>query len=169
MTHNLVVQLHFARSEFQRAFEGVSEEDALVRLGQMNSLGWIVAHLAGQENRLWVQIAQGVEMEPQLFTLAGYRQPASTPPLAEAWAAWRRVTAAADRYLDALTPQIAVSTLSYQGVPRPENVGNMVLRNIYHYFYHIGEAQAIRQQLHHTNLPEFVGRMNEARWVEGNQ
>jgi hypothetical protein len=166
MTHNLVVQLHFARSEFQRAFEWVSEEDALVRLGQMNCLSWIVAHLANQENRFWVQIAQGREIEPHLFALAGYKQPASTPPLAEMWAAWRRVTAAADHYLDTLTPQILATRLTYQGVQRPENVGNMVLRNIYHYFYHIGEAQAIRQQLHHTNLPEFVGRMNEAEWRE---
>ena len=35
MPQNLVAQLYFARSEFQRAFEGVSEEDAVIRLGEM--------------------------------------------------------------------------------------------------------------------------------------
>jgi hypothetical protein len=35
----------------------------------------------------------------------------------------------------------------------------MLLRNIYHYWYHTGEAHAIRDMLGHKNLPEFVGEM----------
>jgi hypothetical protein len=30
-------------------------------------------------------------------------------------------------------------------------------RNSYHYWYHIGEIQAIRQMLGHKDLPEYVG------------
>ncbi|MGQ0847748.1 MAG: hypothetical protein ACT4OP_01265 [Actinomycetota bacterium] len=30
-------------------------------------------------------------------------------------------------------------------------------RTIYHYWYHTGENMAIRQQLGHIDLPEFVG------------
>jgi hypothetical protein len=30
---------------------------------------------------------------------------------------------------------------------------------IYHYWYHIGESQAVRQMLGHTGLPEFVGNI----------
>lgn len=33
------------------------------------------------------------------------------------------------------------------------------LRNIYHYRCHIGEAHAVRQQLGHRDLPQFVGDM----------
>jgi hypothetical protein len=38
----------------------------------------------------------------------------------------------------------------------------MLLRNIHHYWFHMGEAYAVRQLLGHTNLPEFVGSMAES-------
>jgi hypothetical protein len=38
----------------------------------------------------------------------------------------------------------------------------MLHRNTYHYWYHLGEAHAIRQMLGHTDLPQFVGDMSEA-------
>jgi len=38
------------------------------------------------------------------------------------------------------------------------------MRNIYHYFYHIGEASAIRQMLGHKNLPDYVGDMEEVQY-----
>jgi hypothetical protein len=36
------------------------------------------------------------------------------------------------------------------------------LRNMYHYWFHMGEAHAIRQMLGHSHLPQFVGDMSEA-------
>ncbi len=36
-------------------------------------------------------------------------------------------------------------------------LGSLLLRVIYHYWYHTGENLAIRQALGHTDLPEFVG------------
>ena len=33
----------------------------------------------------------------------------------------------------------------------------MLLRVTYHYWYHTGEAAAVRQLLGHVDLPEFVG------------
>ena len=36
-------------------------------------------------------------------------------------------------------------------------IGSLLLRVIYHYWYHIGEIMAIRQQLGHANLPEYIG------------
>ena len=59
MTHPLVVQLRFARSEFLRCLEGVSSDDARVRLEPMNCISWIIGHLAVQENAYWNVIAQG--------------------------------------------------------------------------------------------------------------
>ena len=35
----------------------------------------------------------------------------------------------------------------------------MLLRAIYHYWYHTGETGALRQQLGHTDLPQFVGAL----------
>jgi len=34
-------------------------------------------------------------------------------------------------------------------------------RTLYHYWYHTGENAAIRQNLGHTGLPDFVGDIDE--------
>jgi uncharacterized damage-inducible protein DinB len=80
------------------------------------------------------------------------------------WAAWRKVTAVADEYLDTLTPEIMQTYLLRDGKPVDETVGTLLMRNIYHYWYHAGEAAAVRQMLGHTNLPEFVGDINVAAY-----
>ncbi len=84
--------------------------------------------------------------------------------LGEMWAAWRKVTAAADEYLDTLTPEILQGYLLRDGKPVDENTGTLLMRNIYHYWYHTGEASAVRQMLGHTNLPEFVGDFSKAAY-----
>lgn len=159
MSHPLVTQLRFTRSEFQRALAGVSRDDACRRVLQMNCLSWIVGHLADQENTFWILMAQGQSLYPALHDLVGYGKPASTPPLEEMWAAWRDITQAADRYLDTLTPGMLLTFFEWKGKKVDENVGTLLYRNIYHYWYHTGEARGIRQVLGHTNLPEFVGEI----------
>jgi hypothetical protein len=162
MPHPLVTQFRFTRSEFVRGLEGVAEEDGRRRLGPMNSIGWIVGHLASQEHTYWVVLAQGQELFPDLHQLVGWGLPASTPSLAEMWDAWKTITRTADRFLDALTLGRMMTYLESQGKPVEECIGTMLLRNIHHYWFHLGEAHAIRQMLGHTNLPQFVGDMSEA-------
>jgi uncharacterized damage-inducible protein DinB len=163
-SHLLVSQLHFARSEFVRALEGVSEEDAVRRFMPMNCISWMVGHLANQEHRYWVVFAQKRDVAPGLYELVGYGRPASTPPLKEMWAAWHKVTAEADKYLETLTPETLQEYLQRDGKPVDESVGTLLMRNTYHYWYHTGEASAVRQLLGQTNLPEFVGDMNKAAY-----
>ena len=158
--HPLVTQLRFARSEFVRGLEGVSEADGLRRLLPMNSIGWMVGHLANQEHRYWVVWAQQRDVAPGLVERVGSGKPASTPPLGEMWAVWRAVTAAADAYLDALTPALLETHLKRDGAPVAQSVGTLLLRNLYHYWFHTGEAAAVRQMLGHPNLPDFVGDMS---------
>lgn len=162
MTHPLVTQLRFARSEFRRCLEGVSEADALTRLGPMNCLSWMVGHLANQENFYWCILAQGENKAPGLNDRVGTGKPASTPPLAEMWAVWEQVTAAADPYLDTLTSDMLVSHFEFNGKRLPESIGTQIQRTLYHYWFHIGEAHAVRQQLGHVGLPQFVGNMTTA-------
>lgn len=162
--HPMVTQLRFARSEFVRCLEGVSAEDAVRRLMPMNCISWMVGHLASQEQAWWAFVAQGCLVVPGLHELVGFGKPASTPPLADMWSAWRAITQAADTYLDTLTPEALLTHLDYKGVPRPENVGTMLYRNIYHYWFHTGEAHAIRQMLGHPDLPQFVGDMSQAAY-----
>jgi len=163
--HPLVAQLRFARSEFQRCLDGVSAEDAIRRLEPMNCISWIVGHLANQEHRYWVIWAQGENLAPELQALVGYGQPASTPPLDEMWETWHTVTRAADRFLDTLTTERLQTYLEWKGKPVQESIGTLLYRNIYHYWFHTGEAHAIRQMLGHGELPQFVGDMSSAAYT----
>lgn len=162
--HPLATQLRFARSEFARGLDGVSAADSVRRVRPMNCLSWMVGHLTNQEHRYWVRLAQQQDLAPGLNALVGYGRPASTPPLDEMWAVRRTVTAAADEYLDSLTPEIMKSFFQHDGRPLDENIGTLLLRNIFHYWYHTGEAAAVRQVLGHTDLPEFVGDMEAAAY-----
>jgi hypothetical protein len=114
-----------------------------------------------------VEIGQGKAIVPDLHKLIGYGPPPSTPPLDEMWAVWRKVTGTADCYLDTLTPELLQTHLRWQGKPRVESVGVMLLRNVYHYWKLLGEAHAIRQMLGHPDVPQFVGDMSQAFYHPG--
>jgi hypothetical protein len=165
--HPLVSQLRFARTEFQRCLAGVSAEDGIRRLEPMNCISWIVGHLANQEHAYWVLWGQGQNIAPGLQELVGYGRPASTPPLDEMWASWHKVTGAADPFLDALTPQRLDTFLEWQGKPVRESIGTLLLRNVNHYWFHTGEAHAIRQMLGHGVLPQFVGDISKVPFQLG--
>lgn len=160
MPHPLVDQLRFTRREWLRALDGVSDEDARQRLLPMNAIGWTVGHLAWQEQRYWLTYSQGQTPVPALNEIVGYGRPASTPPLSAMLDAWRTVTTAADPWLDRLTSDDLAGNLTLTGW-RTTTVGSLLLRVIYHYWYHIGEIMAIRQQLGHRDLPEFVGEIDD--------
>ena len=162
MIHPLVSQLRFARSEFQRCLEGLSDEDARQRLGPMNSISWMIGHLANQEHFYWVFLAQGQNVADGLYKLVGTGRPATTPPLADMWEVWQRVTTTGDPYLDTLTTDQLSTHFEFRGQSQSESIGTMLLRNIYHYWFHTGEAHAVRQQLGHGDLPQFVGNMASA-------
>ena len=42
--HLLVTQLRFARSEFVRCLEGITDQEAVRRMGQMNCISWMIGH-----------------------------------------------------------------------------------------------------------------------------
>ena len=162
MPHPLVAQLRFARSEFQRCLEGLSDEDARTRLDPMNCISWMIGHLANQEHFYWVYLAQEKNVVSGLNDLVGFGKPASTPPLDEMWETWQRVTTTADPFLDTLTTAQLETFFQSRGKAMRESIGTTMLRNIYHYWFHIGEAHAVRQQLGHADLPQFVGDITPA-------
>jgi hypothetical protein len=157
MSHPLVDQLRFTRSEYQRCLEGVTNEDAAKRFLPMNCIAWNVGHLAWHEQRYFVTYPTGEVLIPALDQLFAYGAPPSTPKLDEMWAAWKTVTAAADPFLDTLTTAKLQENVIIDGKPGKRIWGNMLLRVTYHYWYHLGENAAIRQNLGQTNLPQFVG------------
>ena len=161
MPHPLIVQLRFTRSEFKRALEGLSDADARRRLLPMNCISWNIGHLAWQEQRYWLTRLQGKTRLPHINELVGYGQPACTPPLAEMWEAWQTITQLADPFLDTLTTKKLQEIHYLDDQQTDYTAGNLLQRVIYHYWYHTGENMAIRQMLGHTDLPEFVGNIDD--------
>jgi uncharacterized damage-inducible protein DinB len=156
MVHPLVEQLRFARSEFVRGLEGVTEPAAQRRFLPMNCISWNIGHLAWQEQRYWLDRAQAKMLLPDVNEQFANGAPATTPALADMRRAWREITTAADPWLDSVSRETLVANVIVEG--HPDRVfGSLLQRMIYHYWYHTGENAAIRQQLGHTNLPDFVG------------
>lgn len=157
MTHPLVDQLRFTRSEWLRGLQGISQDDAARHFGPMNCISWTVGHLAWHEHRYWLERAQGKMLHPELNTMYAYGAPMSTPSFDEMLNIWRAVTAAADPFLDTLTTGSLQMELSLEGQSVGQTFGSALRRITYHYWYHTGEVQAIRQMLEHKDLPEYVG------------
>lgn len=157
MPHPLVDQLRFTRSEFLRAVKGLSDADARKRILPMNCISWNIGHLAWQEQRYFLYFAQGQMLFPTINQEFAYGAPASTPILREVLHAWHGITEAADPWLDTLTSVKLEEYVISRGKPTARIFGNLLQRVIYHYWYHIGENMAIRQQLRHAHLAQFVG------------
>jgi hypothetical protein len=157
MTHPLVDQIRFTRSEWLRGLTGITEEEGSQHLGQMNCISWTVGHLAWHEQRIFLQRPRNILLFPQLNELFAYGAPMNTPSLKEMVEIWHAVTKAADDYLDTLTTGLLLTDLLLNGEPVGQSRGSALRRITYHYWFHIGEIQAIRQMLGHANLPEYVG------------
>jgi len=155
----LVEQLRFTRSEFRRGLRGMPEADGARRLEPMNTLGWIVAHMAWHEQRYWLTRAQGTTPRPELNEIAANGGPPTTPSLKAMLETWGAVTAGADPWLDGLAVPDLLADLPGAGPRR--TIGSALQRVTYHYWFHTGEILAIRQVLGHPRLPEFVGNIDD--------
>jgi hypothetical protein len=127
----------------------------------MNCISWNVGHLAWHEQRCWLTHMQGITLVPELNDLVGYGRPATTPPLDEMWQAWHTVTQAADEWLNNLDRVTILQPYIYDGQVSRYSVGSRMQRVLYHYWYHTGENAAVRQMLGHTNLPQFIGAIED--------
>lgn len=164
MPHPLVTQLRFTRSEFARGLDGLSAEEAGRRFAAMNPIAWIVGHLAWHEQAMWLERGRGVTVSAEVKTCR-FGAPASDPAYDAMLAAWREVTAASESYLDTLDSAALATHWEKDGKKHPESIGTSLRRVTYHYWFHLGEMQAIRQMLGHRDLPGFVGNQNDAPYV----
>ena len=161
MSHPLVDQLRFTRHERLRGLEGITEQDAAHHFGPINCISWNIGHLAWQEQRYWLHRAQAQLLYPRLVEEFAYGASMSTPSLDEMLSIWHVVTESANPFLDKLTGELLLEDLPLEGKPTGQSLGSAMQRMIFHYWYHIGEIQAIRQMLGHTGLPEYVGALEE--------
>jgi hypothetical protein len=98
---------------------------------------------------------------PEIQERFAYGAPASTPSLRDMLKAWNKITEAATPWLETLTSEkLQQHIVKKDGSLGQPIFGSLLLRTIYHYWYHCGENLAIRQMLGHTNLPQFVGNID---------
>ncbi|HEY9152738.1 MAG TPA: DinB family protein [Anaerolineales bacterium] len=161
MAHPLVDQLRFTRSEWLTGLAGVSEEDGAKHFPPMNCISWTVGHLAWQEQRYFLDRASGKVLYPKLNEMFAFGAPMSTPSLREMLEIWHTVTKAVDPFLDSLTTESLLADLLRDGKSIGQSVGSAMRRTTYHYWYHMGEIQAICQMLGHTDLPQYVGEIEQ--------
>ena len=157
MTHPLVDQFRFTRSEWLRGLEGVTEEHGARHFGQMNCISWIVGHLAWHEQRTFLQRPQNIILFPQLNEIFRFGAPMSTPSLKEMMGIWHTVTQSSETYLDSLTTDMLQTQLLVDGKEVNQTRGTVLRRITYHYWFHTGEILAIRQLIGGKDLPEYVG------------
>ncbi|HET7467714.1 MAG TPA: DinB family protein [Candidatus Dormibacteraeota bacterium] len=157
MAHPVIEQLRFARGEWRRGLTGLTEKEGSRHFGQMNSIGWIVGHLAWHEQRVVLYRPQGILLAPALQDEFYSGAPMSTPSLTAMRKVWNRITKASEPFLDTLTTAGLLKDLPINGKSIGQTQGDAIRRMTYHYWFHIGEIQAIRQMLGHKKLPVYVG------------
>lgn len=164
MAHFLVEQYRFAVREWLRGHDNMPAEDALKRLGHANSIGWMVGHLAEFDQKVWVERVLGspVTTETKKF---GFRRPATTPELGHVFDLWHAIQEKTAEVHETLSDADMAELPHLFGRQVHQPVSMWLLRMGWHYWYHLGEMQAVRQVLGHENLPDFVGRIPaEAQW-----
>ena len=154
MAHPLVEQLRFTRAEWLRGLRGVKEAEALRRFEPLNSIGWIVGHLAWQEQRYWLTRTRGVTPHPELNDLVASGGPPSTPSLHAMGAAWRDVTAAVDPWLDGLPrPTLPPACrVRHRALSATRSIGSRTTTGSTS-----ERSRPSASRLGHARLPQFVG------------
>ncbi len=165
MAHFLITQLQFAKQQWLAGHIGLKPEDAHKRVGQSNSISWMVAHLAAFDQKLWWEQRGGNPALNDMVKQCSYGQPASIPDFGGSMAVWQTI----QDHIDPILLAITAEDLGKPHAPQRntyENTGTLILRQTWHYWYHLGEMQSIRQALGHKNLQQYVGRIPfEAQWT----
>ncbi len=159
MAHPVVEQLRFTRGEWRRGLTRLTDKEGAKHFGQMNSIGWIVGHLAWHEQRVLLYRPQGILLAPELQEEFYSGAPMSTPSLAKMLRLWRKVVKTSEPFLDSLSTKDLLKDLPINSKSVGQTQGDAMKRMTYHYWFHIGEIQSIRQMLGHKKLPIYVGSL----------
>ena len=146
----------FTLSEFERGLEGLSDEDARVRMkkadgSEMNAISWTISHIAGH----WLGVAAYARSDdvPSHLGRFGGREADPTPPalsdafelLAEAKASLEWISEAGEGLLGEARDRLRYSRTH-------GNVGTALSKVVMHTWNHIGEISAVRQMLGHPTI-----------------
>jgi len=167
--HHLVAMLLVTRKEFLRALEGLTLSEGEIRVGGLNSIGWIVGHVAWQESFFWLECGQGRRVPERLQPFATGRQ-GFVPEYERVLADWHEIASATEPFLrdldhEALRRHFTHENPKVRDLLTEENSGTLLTRCIMHYWSHIGEIACVRSLLGHK-APQFVGSLESCRYGE---
>jgi hypothetical protein len=162
----LVRLLLDAREAFVRVADTVPVPAQAGAFDRLNSGGWIVAHIAGQDDQYWSVNAQGLEPDAWLAAAhVRYGDEASKPPYPEARAALDSAFARSRPYLQALRPADFGRVLTPRTESRGEQTAqDLVVRQLAHVYALAGELLAIASLAgaEDLSLPEPMAHTLEA-------
>lgn len=157
--YRLTDMTRFALSEFERGLEGLTDEEARLRMEkadgtQMNSISWTVGHLAWH----WCRVRRIVtgDAYPEALNQFANGSTDPTPPSLED--AHRFLALAIDSASWVADADGDLLARKNPKNPASESVGTALMRVTLHTWFHAGEVNAIRQMLGHPEVM-FVGQM----------
>ena len=141
----LTALLHDARHEFLRAAEALPAPGRGGAIGRLNSGGWIVAHVARQDDAIWNVTLQGLDPDPWLAEQdVGYGSEPSTPPFDEALDALRRVLDRSREYIDGLRSADLARVVRHSAARGVDDrLADVLARQTGHMLTHAGELSAL--------------------------
>ncbi len=145
----LVRLLFDALDEFERVAEALADLDPggapEAGADRLNSGGWIVSHVAKQQDHYWNAALQDLERDSWLEDQrVDFGDAPSTPDLAAALEAFRRVRSRAIPWLRRLDASRLDELVSRSpNLRREQRVSDLLSRSIAHLFAHAGELSAI--------------------------
>ncbi len=161
MAHHLVRYVWHVRRELERSLENISEADLNREVGGLNSIAWMIGHLAMQEQAYWL-FFRGEELVEK--NLKAYGSKVEDPKeFAELFELWKSITEQSNGWLETAT----TSDLENQFEKAKENTGSLLTRVIGHYYFHIGQIATIRKLLGY-DVPGFVGSQEGAYYEAEN-
>jgi uncharacterized damage-inducible protein DinB len=158
--HHLVRSVQNVRRELRRAVEGMSVPDLERRVAGMNSVAWVVGHLAWQEQSYWLT-SRGAPPASTFVDGFGRSVPDPMPPFEALWEAWEQVASRSDPWLESLDAAALRGHIQGRRLFEAENLGSLCMRVIGHYYLHIGQITALRRWLGYP-VPAFVGSQEGA-------
>ncbi len=167
MAHHLVRYIWHVRRELERVLDGISEADLNREVhlnddsGSINSIAWMIGHLAMQEQAYWLLFTGNELVDKNLKVYGGKVEDAKD--FAELFELWKKITEQSNAWLETATPKDLENTFE----KARENTGSLMTRVIGHYYFHIGQIATIRKLLGY-DVPSFVGSQEGAYYTPEN-
>jgi hypothetical protein len=136
-----------AREELTRVAEALPVPARVGAFDRLNSGGFIVAHVANGQDRVWNEVLQGLPRDEWLAEHATTE--VSTPDFDDALAAWRRVVERSREHVVSRTSDDFAQRFELR---RERVLGPDLAREAAHTWAHAGELQAIGSLAGMTDL-----------------